>query len=164
MGDKTQGEAMLGDLGERRIEQERHVVVDRLDDRHLVHAVVVDGDIPERDPGLAARAGLGKRRQCRSRDGGAALRIEAGEIPGSVREKSVVSKPLARCTRCISGATICATGRSCLRFSKSAMTLSSKAGQDRHVPTVFRVPLRGVLSSLWAEPERRPCGPPETSF
>ena len=65
---------------------------------------------------------------------------------GSVREKSVVSKPLARCTRGTSGGTICATGRSCLRFSNSAMTLSSKAGQNRHGPIVFRVPCARCLT------------------
>ena len=38
MGDEAQVEAVLGDLGERRIEQERHIVVDRLDDRQLLAA------------------------------------------------------------------------------------------------------------------------------
>ena len=62
VSDEPQAEPVLGDLGERGVKQERHVVIDRLDDRHLVHAAVVAGHVSQGDARLASGARLGEHR------------------------------------------------------------------------------------------------------
>ena len=56
MSDEPQRKSEFGNLGERGIEQERHVVVNSLDDGDFVAARGTNLDVSQRDQRLAARA------------------------------------------------------------------------------------------------------------
>jgi len=82
MRHEAQRKTLLGDFGKRRIEQERHIVVDHLDDGDPIRAISSDDEVAQADMRLAAGSRLGEDGERRGRDRLAVCRVETGEILG----------------------------------------------------------------------------------